>query len=355
MVKKQYTLELGKKYQETIQSSHTIQQSHPDFSRLYSDTKSYDNLRIRQREVGTKRLRPVSFRDYQCPDETPDGIVKELTDIHERTQFYCLCSGGKDSMSIGHWVLDNYPEQFKGFMHIKTNIGIKQTTDWLVEYCEKMGWPLEVVEPNPPDAFDQFVLKFGFPGPGAHSMIMGRLKYSTMRRFAFENSTRKDNHALISGIRAFESNRRAARYKGAIQRDGRLWFAAPFFKKSDEWVYKYLLTHGLKRTPVHDILGMSGECECGSFAGYGERERIKLLDPGLMEHIEYLEDQVQLHGTPMAKKFPKWGNTNHTQEEVDAIMKEIYDEGIIDKIKDLEEVVCGVECGPSTMRGQENI
>ncbi|KKK78050.1 hypothetical protein LCGC14_2847460, partial [marine sediment metagenome] len=340
---------------EIINNAKNINQLNNTFSRLYTNTKEYDLIRSRERNIETKRLRPLSFRSYNCPIETPEEIMKELVSIHKRTEYYALCSGGKDSISVGHWIMTNFPEQFKGFVHIKTNIGVKKTTDWLIEYCEKMGWVLKIIEPKPPNVYDELVLKYGFPSAGAHTIVMRKLKYSTMRRFAFENPHRKFNHSLISGIRVFESSRRMNNYKGAIQRDGNLWFTAPFFKKSDEWVYKYLLTNGLKRTPVHDILGMSGECECGSFASYGEREKLKLLDPELMHHIEYLEDQIQLHGTPLAKKYPKWGNTSHTPEEVDKIMKDLYSKGIIDKIKDLEEVVCGVECGAGTMRGLKNV
>lgn len=354
-MKKEVTLELNKKYVETLEKAKNITQLNDTFSRLYTNSKDYDLLRIREREVETRKLKPLGFRSYKCAVETPEEIMKELIDIHDRTQYYVLCSGGKDSISIVNWIAENYPEKFKGVMHIKTNIGVKKTTDWLIEYCEEMGWDLTVREPNPPNVYDELVLKYGFPGAGAHTIVMRKLKYITMRTFAFENEDRKYNHALVSGIRAFESSRRMQNYKGAIQRDGHLWFVAPFFKKTDEWVYSYLLKNGLKRTPIHDILGMSGECECGSFASYGERERLKLLDPALMEHIEYLEDQIQLHGTDLAKKHPHWGRTINSQEEIDKIMKELYDNGTISKIKDLEEVVCGVECGMGTMRGTTNI
>lgn len=352
---RQVTLELGRKYNDVLDNVKYIPQINDKFSRLYQNSKEYDLLRIRERYVDDNRLKPQGFRSYMYPDESPDEIMKELIEIHGRTKFFVLCSGGKDSISVVNYIATQYPENFGGVMHIKTNIGVKRTTDWVIEYCEEMGWNLEVCEPNPPNVYDELVLKYGFPGAGAHTIVMRKLKYITMRNFAFQNEERKESHALISGIRAFESARRMQNYKGAIQRDGKLWFTAPFFKKTDEWVYEYLLKNGLKRTPIHDILGMSGECECGSFASHGEREKLKLLDPELMAHIEYLEDQVQLHGTDLAKKHPKWGNTYNTKEETDRIMADLFDEGIVDKIKDLEEVVCGVECGMGTMRGTTNI
>ena len=354
-MKRKYKQEVNKNSQSILQKSPSLTQLSSNFSRLYGSTKDYDGLRIRERDLETNRLRPLGFIHYTTPDTTPNGIMEELIKIHERSEFWCLASGGKDSISVAHFTETNYPEQFKGIMHIKTNIGVQKTTDWLVQYCEERGWKLEIREPDPPNAYDNAVIKYGFPGAGSHNVIMGILKYTTMRRFAFETAQRKNNHCLISGVRAFESVRRMGNYKGPIQRDGKLWFGAPFFTKTTEEVYEYLLKNGLKKTPVHDILGMSGECMCGAFASYGERERIKLLDPQLMAHIEYLEDQIQLHGTDDAKKRPKWGKANITPEESMKILEDLYSQGIVQKIKDLEEVVCGVECGPGTMRGTLNI
>lgn len=58
------------------------------------------------------------------------------------------------------------PKILKELCTLKTNIGVKKTTDWLVEYCEKMNWKLQVREPNPPNVYDELVLKYGFPGAG---------------------------------------------------------------------------------------------------------------------------------------------------------------------------------------------
>ena len=56
-----------------------------------------------------------------------------------------------------------------------------------------------------------------FPGPRLHSIIMARLKYHTMQNFAL--SVDREHHALITGIRKFESHRRNANYPLPIQRD----------------------------------------------------------------------------------------------------------------------------------------
>ena len=99
-MKKEVKLELGKKHDLIMSQAPQIKQLNSNFSRLYNNSKEYDLLRIREREIETNRLKPQGFRSYICPDESPEEIMKELMNIHGRTQFYVLCSGGKDSISI---------------------------------------------------------------------------------------------------------------------------------------------------------------------------------------------------------------------------------------------------------------
>lgn len=355
-MKQEYILEPNQKASLVYQKANQILQETNSFCRLYETSKDLENIMPRLRNIQTGRLKPRGLIFYGCPIETPEGIISELKKIHLRTQFYVLCSGGKDSICLSHYIKTIYPNNFKGLMHIQTGVGIKQTTSWLIKYCQKMEWPLEIRSPklrSVQDVYRFIVLKYGFPSYGLHKVVMGLLKYHVMRRYTKENKERLDNHALVSGVRAFESVRRFGNYKTPIQRDGSMWFVAPFFKKEDKEIYQYLLENNLKRTPIHDILGMSGECMCGSFARKSEREIIKILDPELDEYFTKLEKEVLINGTERAKKRPIWGSGIVSEEEAREIMKEIFRK--LQTIEDLEEIICGVECGPGTMRGLENI
>ncbi len=339
------TYEIRKKGYDVFRNARNLKQLDNNFSRLYSTPTEYDLLRWRKRVIThengktTRRLKSLNTRYYWVPDESPDGIIKEMLKIHERENFYVACSGGKDSICLAHYINTNYPDNFKGLVFVDTGVGIMTTQNWLKDYSQKMGWDLNIVKPTPPDAYTDIVLKIGFPGAGLHNIIMRKLKYMAMREFAFSND-RKYNHCFISGTRKFESQRRAINTR-PIARDGQFVFCSPFYARTDEYVYKYLLENGLQRTPIHDKLGMSGECMCGCFAQVNEREMIKELDPKLDEYITWLEEQVQIRGTDRAKKSPKWGSSRLSKK------KNVIDPNI-------EAIICGAECGGGTMRGVEN-
>lgn len=307
-------------------------------------------VQFRQRGKGSIKSRGLKF--IAPTAETPEAIIDNLEDIHGRSKFYALTSGGKDSMSVCHWLAER--GQLEAAVHIKTNIGVRETSDWLEGYCRDVGWKLYVIQPKPKFTYASFVLEYGFPGPMAHKMIMGLLKYKTMRDFAL--TIDRYNHCLISGVRRFESQRRMGNYPHPIQHDGNLWFACPFFYMKTEEVYKYVLTHGIKITPVHQKLGMSGECMCGAYATRGEKALLRELDPELAGYIEWLEDGVSRFGTPEAKRHPTWGGSMRMSEIEQQKMLDSFFEARPD-LSDVEQMqygICGEECGVGTMRGEED-
>ncbi len=298
-----------------------------------------------------KIIKSSGLKFFHSPDESFDGIINELETIHKRTKFYSLFSGGKDSMTTTD-KLDKLGK-LKAVVHIKTNIGLQMTTDFVEEICEEKGWKLYIIEPSPKFTYASHVLQYGFPGPGFHRLIMGKLKYKTMRDFAL--TIDRKNHCLISGVRKFESTRRMGNYPEPILSDGSLWFGCPIFYDSTEYTYKYVHENGLKIAPTYKLgLGTSGECMCGSFATKGEKLRIRELDPKLADYIEWMEDGIQKFGSKEAKRYSKWGEQAkmselEQQQQIDQFFKENPDLKIVNKI---ESVVCGVECGPGSMRGE---
>jgi 3'-phosphoadenosine 5'-phosphosulfate sulfotransferase (PAPS reductase)/FAD synthetase len=299
-----------------------------------------------------KIIKSGSLRFYPPSGETTEAVIDDIINKHGRTNFLCLSSGGKDSMSMTHYIAENYPDNFGGVVHIKTNIGLKMTSDFLVDECKRLGYKLYVIEPNPKFTYASHVLQYGFPGPGFHRLIMGKLKYKTMRDFALTMD--RKNHCLMSGVRKFESVRRMGNYPYPIQSDGAMWFACPFFYKTTEETYEYVHTHGLKISPAYRTgLGTSGECLCGSFAQGGEKAMIRKLDPNLADYIEWLEDGVKRFGTWHAKRYPKWGNSPYMtdlddQKQIDEFFK---DNPEMKNVNEIESTMCGAECGAGTMRG----
>ncbi len=305
------------------------------------DIVNVTNKKILSRNSG------INF--YNAAGEKPEDIIEALETVHHRTRFYALTSGGKDSVSLAHWLSER--DKLDSIVHIKTNIGLQSTVDFVHDLAQEQGWKLHVIEPQPKMIYSSFVLQYGFPGPGAHRMVMGVLKYKTMRDFAL--SADRQHHCLISGVRKFESTRRLGNYPRPIQQDGALWFGCPFFYKKSEELYEYIHTNGLRITPASKILGTSGDCMCGAYATRGEKQSIREMDPHLADYIEWLEDGIQRFGTPYAKKFPRWGgqakmSDMDQQQQIDGFFDSHPD---LKSVNDMESLVCGEECGAGTMRG----
>ena len=303
-----------------------------------------------KRITNKKIIRSDNLTFYPSNARTFEDIVDELETVHHRKSYYVLASGGKDST----YVVDKMAnlEKLKSVVHIKTNVGLKITTDHLKDYCQDMGWPLRIIEPSSPLIYTSFVLQYGFPGPPIHKMIMGVLKHKTMRDFAL--SVDRRDHVLISGVRKSESKRRMGIYKHPIQSDGALWFGCPAFYSKAKDIYKYVITENLKLSPAYALgFGVSGECLCGSYAARGDKMLIRKVDPRLADYFAWLEEGVQKFGTPHAKRYPRWGEGPAMSDlEQQKIMDEFFVNNPELKIaSEIEDFVCGQECGPGTMRG----
>ena len=238
-------------------------------------------------------------------------------------------------------------------VHIKTNVGLSMTTKFVEDYCKEMGWPLQIIEPQPKFVYASFVLQYGFPGPNFHSMIMGYLKFHAMRNYILGLDKNKDC-CYVSGIRKFESKRRMANFPEPIGTQSSMFFCSPFFYRKDEEIYADYIKGGLKKSPAYDLgWNGSGECLCGSFAVKGDKKRMADVEPKLARYIKWLEDGIQEFGTDAAKRYPTWGGSSamkdiEQQEQLDEFLKD----PLMKSINESEGFICGQECGPGTLRGE---
>jgi len=294
---------------------------------------------MRQEALGTIDLAEPIMRGkakfWRSKDESPESILEAAEIIHKKTDFYALVSGGKDAVSIAHWLSEQ--NRLKAVLHIDTGVGIQATQDFVKDLCQDQGWPLEILKPKPPYVYASMALEFGFPGPANHSQIMGRLKSETLRHYV----KGKPYHCMITGVRKFESARRQGKYPAPLNLKNNVFFCNPFFYMTTEYTYRYIHEHGLKITPVHAVMGMSGECNCGSFGTRREKELITQLDPKLADYISWLEEGIKKFGTPMAKKYGIWGGNTQRIADIKTGQSTL----------DFDAELCGVECGPGTLRG----
>lgn len=208
---------------------------------------------------------------------------------------FVLFSGGHDSLCATHVAMTGgYASEV---VHINTGIGIEQTREFVRETCREHGWPLN--ELHPPVRYDQLVMERGFPGPAMHYIFYTRLKERCLSAFARERKPKRGAPLVYcTGVRRQESARRMRGQQQEWERAPKLgwtWRAVIL-----EWTKmdcnEYIAEQGLKRNPVVDLLHMSGECLCGSFARPGERDEIAQWFPDADARIAALEARVRAAG-----------------------------------------------------------
>ena len=232
----------------------------------------------------------------------PKEIMQDALDSG-LTDFYVAFSGGKDSGVVLDIMQKEFPEQFKGVLFCDTGIGTDDTKNFIKEYCEERKYPLHIVSPEDvirkrntnrgiageSYSYEALVLNYGFPKQAFHTVTMRHLKYFPMRKFIYDRIALGENPCIVGGIRKNESARRKLKWNKYFYNDGKMWFVSPIFFKEDDWVYKYYIENGIKRSPVYDTLHISGDCLCGCFAQKNELELLKGFHPEVYEEIKRLE------------------------------------------------------------------
>lgn len=240
---------------------------------------------------------------------TARGLVQQAKDQYATVKTFCLFSGGNDSATLLHIVKD----LIDAAVHIDTGIGIPQTLDFVRNCTQGMGVPL-IVEHTPPERYKELVLAYGgFPGPAMHWLFYRQLKERRLDDLKRREIGRrgKDKLLLLSGMRLSESQRR----KLYISKTGpihpaahspRLIFCSAIQHFTPELLMAYRAYNEVPRSPVADLLHMSGECLCGVYAHPGELKEIELWFPEVAARIRALEECVHQAGIEQPRCI--WGN-----------------------------------------------
>lgn len=213
---------------------------------------------------------------------------------------YVLVSGGYDSTVVAH-MASHYGPRVDGLVHINTGIGIDETREFVRSYAQYLELPL--IEKFAPRTYEDLVMEYGFPGPGAHRYMYSWLKERALREVRREAQLyRGDRVMFITGVRSAESTRRMGNVKPVQRTDSMIW-VSPIgrFTKAD--IHHYLDQHELPRNEVVAKLHMSGECLCGSFSRPGELDEIAFFFPEVARRIRDLEQKA--HDTGI--KSCHWG------------------------------------------------
>lgn len=226
-------------------------------------------------------------------------IIQQAIAEHDPVRIFAMFSGGNDSIVSTHLAMANGAHES---VLVNTGIGIQQSREHWFGVCCQQQWTCRMLFP-PDRTYREFVLKYGFPGPAAHRYAYSWLKERAIRKLVRESKREaKDRVMLITGVRRSESLRRMG-YVEPIVRQGATVWVAPCYDMDTKQRDAYMETHGLPRNPVTDLLHISGECMCGSFAGKYERKELELWYPAFVrEVIEPLEKEAREAGV-----HSEWG------------------------------------------------
>jgi 3'-phosphoadenosine 5'-phosphosulfate sulfotransferase (PAPS reductase)/FAD synthetase len=222
-------------------------------------------------------------------------LIDSVTREHGASGVYVLFSGGDDSLAAA--LIGAKAAKFRACVHIDTGIGIPETQAFVRETCQQQGWPLLVYRAvDQGQGYDALALRYGFPGPAAHFRMYIRLKERALDAFIREHKThRRDRLVLVTGARAKESQRRMGHVQ-PVRRDGVQVWVNPLHEWPKCACLDWIEQNGVSRNQVVELLHMSGECLCGSFAKPGELKEIALWYPHVAARITDLETRVRAAG-----------------------------------------------------------
>lgn len=236
-------------------------------------------------------------------------IIRDATETHLRgRQLLAQCllwSGGKDSNTLAH-LMRGYATHA---IHANTGIGIEQTRQFVRDTAAAWNLPLIEKSPPPGSTYRELVLDQGFPGPGHHYKMYGRLKERALdaaRHDLGVANSRTKCVLFIAGRRRDESKRRAD--VPLHEEDGSVIWVSPIVMWTSLDLNTYRDMHAdVPRNPVTDMIHMSGECLCGSYASTGERQELGFWFPDVAAQIAALEEEVRAAGHQEPRCRWGWG------------------------------------------------
>jgi 3'-phosphoadenosine 5'-phosphosulfate sulfotransferase (PAPS reductase)/FAD synthetase len=243
-----------------------------------------------------------------------EQVVADVQRDFQISHVVAAYSGGDDSIVSTHWTMERFPGAV--VMTADTQIGLEVAKQHSEKVCRDLGFAREIVSPSPggppakwqgewldaPTTYEEFVLNFGFPGPGMHPRMYQRLKQRAFRKLKprLGKRPRGSRILVVSGIRHDESAIRAG-YKRAYREEPKECFVwmNPFYWCTAQDFEAYRQEYGLPRNPVKQKCGISGECCCGTFAAPGEMDAYRSVEPSFADRLQALRNRVK-------DRFP-WG------------------------------------------------
>lgn len=234
-------------------------------------------------------------------------IVARAIDEHQPIARLALLSGGNDSTVMTDWAWRHH--YIDAALHIDTGTGIYETQVFVRRFCRQRGIPLHVYSAAPGE-YERMIARWGFPGPAGHGLAYQRLKERPLARAIADLKAghRRDARVLLlTGVRRSESERRMGT-AAEIDRRGAKVFCAPLIDWTHGDLHAYRDAHQVPRSPVADLIHLSGECLCGAFAKPDERQELATWFPAAWRRIEQLEAMARRLGVERNQWGARHGN-----------------------------------------------
>ncbi|WP_432157782.1 phosphoadenosine phosphosulfate reductase family protein [Streptomyces sp. bgisy153] len=234
-----------------------------------------------------------------------DRALEKYFVKHSVAAMAVMYSGGNDSTTLAHI----FRHRADLALHANTGIGIEQTRQFVRDTCASWDLPLMEKSPKEKDSYRAFVLAQGFPGPAQHYRMFQRLKERCLEQARSEvvQNPYRERILFLGGRRRSESARRATITTWDRKRS--MCYASPLtmWTKLDLNTYR-LMTGDVPVNQVSDLIHMSGECLCGSFAEKNELDEIGMWFPEVQVQIEELEALIaDRDDIPEPRKTWGWG------------------------------------------------
>lgn len=266
--------------------------------RLAADPEGVAQLTASQRE---RRVELLLEESQLILDHAISNLITK--DGKSLAGIVGLFSGGNDSTALCHSMLPRITH----LAHANTTIGIEQTRQFVRDTAAAWGKPLlEFTPPRERDHYFYLVIDQGFPGPGHHYKMFQRLKERALmevRRALVQD--RSQRVVFLAGRRRTESKRRTSIVE--MERRGSIVWVSPMVNWTKLDINTYRLMAGdVPVNEVTDLIHMSGECLCGSFAHAGELEEIEMWFPDVVAQIRALEERIA-NRSDIPDRRKKWG------------------------------------------------
>lgn len=255
--------------------------------------------------------------------ESAKKIMNAAIEEYRPIVIFAGFSGGNDSIVATHFACTEYGAIA---IHANTMIGVEKSRIHARSVAAKFGWSFEERKAMPAGmpprhadgrpfdqttlpngrwvdggtAYEEYCFNFGMPGPGQHPRMYQRLKersFDAWKRDAKIGQHRLSTVMFITGIRHDESAIRAG-YQRAVQKVGSSIWVAPFYWSNKEDFEFYRQEFGLPRNPVSSVVGISGECLCGTMGSPDELELVARVEPETTSYIRSLEAKCESLGLP---------------------------------------------------------